>query len=457
MNWIGSLPLLALVAASLPASSATAQSPAPDKVAAVKAALGVPAGALAPGCALGLFRGGKTELLLNDGYADVASARRINSDTQFYAASVSKQFTAAALMQLVVAGKVRLDDDVHRYLPDLPAYPDPLTIRNLLNMTGGVRDSLVLLQLDGIEPVSSATRAQALAEIFQQRDTKFTPGSAYDYTNGGYLMLSEVVEKVSGEKFESYVNSHVLKPLGMTRSFVMLGNRTTDANFARGYVMQDGKVTLTDDYPLFGGSGGLITTVNDLAKWYDDIDSGHKVWTAEITRLLTTPGRFTDGSPVRDHGQGPIYASALLIGPHWFHHTGAAGGFKTLFGYDREQRFGVAMLCNNGAYNPDKVADGVLAALDEGVPAVSEGAPPSSMDGRYGNPNLKAIYSLALTEQGGTVTITDRDGKPGVPQPLVRTGSGQYTGRGYTLAFDDNAKGFILAMPRVTLHFARLP
>ena len=459
MNRIGFLPLLALVAASLPTPSATARTPAdpaPGKAAAVKAALGVPA-TPAPGCALGLFRGGKTELLLNDGYADVASGRRINSDTQFYAASVSKQFTVAALMQLVAAGKVRLDADVHHYLPDLPAYPDPLTIQNLLNMTGGVRDSLVLLQLDGVEPLSSASRAQALTEVFQQQDTKFKPGTAYDYTNGGYLLLSEVVERVSGEKFESYVATHVLKPLGMTRSFVMLGSRTSDANVARGYTMPGGKVTLTDDYPLFGGSGGLITTVNDLAKWYADIDSGHKVWTPEITRMMTTPGRFTDGNPVRDHGQGPVYANALLIGPHWFHHTGAAGGFKTLFGYDREQRFGVALLCNNGDYNPDKVADAVLAALDEGVPRVSEGAPPSSLDGRYSNPNLKAVYALAFTETGGTLTVTDRNGKPGTPQPLEPIGPGQYKGRGYTLSFDDNAKGFTLIIPRVTLHFARLP
>jgi len=457
---IAHLPLVALIAISLMAPAATAATPAEptaEKAAAVKAALAVPATTAAPGCAVGLFRGGKTELQVNDGYADVATGRRIDADTQFYAASVSKQFTVAALMQLVAAGKVRLDADVHLYLPDLPPYPDPLTIQNLLNMTSGVRDSLVLLQLDGIEPLSRATRAQALAEVFQQRDTKFKPGTAYDYTNGGYLLLSEVVERVSGEKFEAYVNAHVLRPLGMTRSFVMLGNRTSDANAARGYTMPGGKPTLTDEFPLFGGSGGLITTINDLAKWYADIDSEHKVWTPEVTRLMTTPGLFTDGSPVRDHGQGPVYGNALLIGPHWFHHTGAAGGFKTLFGYNREQRFGVALLCNNGDYNPDKVADAVLAAYDGNVPRVSEGAPPSSLNGRYGNPNLKAVYTIALTEAGGTLTVTDRTGKPGVPQSLEATGPGQYKGPGYTLSFDDNAMGFTLTIPRVVVHFARLP
>ena len=460
MTRIGYLPLVALIAMSLMAPAATSATPAEptaEKAAAVKAALAVPATSAAPGCAVGLFRGGKTELQVNDGYADVATGRRIDADTQFYAASVSKQFTVAALMQLVVAGKVRLDADVHRYLPDLPSYSDPLTIQNLLNMTSGVRDSLVLLQLDGIEPLSRATRAQALAEVFQQRDTKFKPGTAYDYTNGGYLLLSEVVERVSGEKFEAYVNAHLLKPLGMTRSFVMLGSRTSDANVARGYTMPGGKAVLTDEFPLFGGSGGLITTINDLAKWYADIDHGHKVWTPEVTRLMAMPGRFTDGSPVRDHGQGPVYGNALLIGPHWFHHTGSAGGFKTLFGYNREQRFGVALLCNNGDYNPDKVADAVLAAYDGNVPRVSEGARPSSLNGRYGNPNLKAVYSIALTEAGGTVTVTDRTGKPRAPQLLEATGPGQYKGPGYTLSFDDNAMGFTLTIPRVILHFTRLP
>ncbi|MBW8911702.1 MAG: hypothetical protein JF564_07430, partial [Sphingomonas sp.] len=90
-------------------------------------------------------------------------------------------------------------------------------------------------------------------------------------------------------------------------------------------------------------------------------------------------------------------------------------------------------------------------------PRVSEGAPPSSLDGRYGNPNLKAVYSIALTDAGGTVTVTDRTGKPGTPQSLEVTGSGQYKGPGYTLSFDDNARGFTLTIPRVVLHFTRLP
>lgn len=450
MKGMAFLPLLAFVAGSLPGSGAVAQPPA--RTAAIRAALGVPAGSPAPGCALGLFRKGRPELLLNEGYADVAGRRRINSDTQFYAASVSKQFTVAALMQLVVAGKVRLDADVHSYLPDLPAYPDRLTVQHLLNMTGGIRDSLILLELDGIDPVSSATRAQALAEVFRQKETRFRPGSRYDYTNGGYLLLSEVVERVSGEKFEDYVNAHVLKPLGMTRSFVMLGHRTTDADVAHGYTMPEGNATLTDDYPLFGGSGGLITTVNDLAKWYADIDSGHKIWTPEITRMMTTPGQFSDGSPVRDHGQGPVYADALLIGPHWFHHTGSAAGFKTLFGYNRQMRMGMALLCNNGDYNPDKVADAVLAALGEGVPPVSEGAPPSSLNGLYRNSDLKRAYTLTFTQTGGTLTIAD-----GKPQTLKYIRPGQYAGPSYTLSFDDDAKGFTLTNPRLTMHFAKLP
>ena len=120
-------------------------------------------------------------------------------------------------------------------------------------------------------------------------------------------------------------------------------------------------------------------------------------------------------------------------------------------------RFGAALLCNNGDYNPDKVADAVLAAFDNSVPRVSEGAPPSSLDGRYGSPNLKAVYSIALTDTGGTVTVTDRNGKPGAPQPLEATGPGQYKGRDYTLSFDDNAMGFTLTIPRVVLHFTRLP
>lgn len=442
------LPLAAL--AAWPASAADPAAPAR-----IRAALGVADGAQ-PGCAVGIFRAGKPAELVNAGLADVATGRAIGSDTQFYAASVSKQFTAIALLQQVAAGKVKLDDSVRKYIPELAPYADKVTVQMLLNMTGGVRDSLSLLALEGYDRISAPTRKQALEAVYRQQDAKFEPGTQYDYTNGGYLLLSEIVERAAGQPFETYVNAKVLKPLGMTRSFMLLGGRTTDADVAKGYVAKDGKVTDADEYPLFGGSGGLITTVNDLAKWDRDIDSGHKVWTPQISKWMAEPGKFLNGAPAMRTGRGIAYGNALLIGNHWFHHTGGAVGFKTLYGHLREKRMGVALLCNNGTVDPAPQADKVVAALNEGLPAIGEpSADGSTINGSYRNVNLAGTYWLALKGDVLELVVAQADGGRAPAKTLKRAPDGSFKNEMLTLTPDDDARGFTLEIPRVTLHFSR--
>ncbi len=446
--------LVWLPLAVLLSTPANADPGARDRIA---AALAVGSPTATPGCAVGIFRDGRATELVNAGAADVTTGRPIGSDTQFYAASVSKQFTAIALMQLVAAGKVALTDDIRKYFPELPDYGTVVTVQMLLNMTGGIRDSLALLALEGNLKTSVPSRADALAGVLRQKETNFTPGTAYDYTNGGYLLLSEIIERVSKQPFESYINAHVLKPLGMTRSFMMLGARTTDANATRGYVAAGGKVTLADEYPLFGGSGGLITTVNDLARWDYDIDTGHKIWTAEITRLMTRPGTFTNGAPVVRSGRGIAYGNALIVGPHWFHHTGGAAGFRTLYGRLPEKRIGIALLCNNGAIDPAKKADEVIAALGEGLPAITEpSSDGSALNGRYRNPNLAATYVVDAKDDIINLTIeTAKGGKTG-PLVLKRNDDGAFLGGPFNITPDDDSRGFVLKTSRITLHFNRV-
>jgi CubicO group peptidase (beta-lactamase class C family) len=445
--------LMVLPLAALAASPASAADPAASGR--IRAALGVQDGAQ-PGCAVGIFRNGKPAELVNAGLADIASGRAIGTDTQFYAASVSKQFTAVALLQQVAAGKVKLTDSVRKYIPELAPYADKVTVQMLLNMTGGVRDSLSLMAIEGYDRISTPTRKQALEAVYRQQDAKFEPGTRYDYTNGGYLLLSEIVERAAGQPFETYVNDKVLKPLGMTRSFMMLGSRTADANVAKGYVAKDGKVTDADEYPLFGGSGGLITTVSDLAKWDYDIDTGHKVWTPAITKWMAEPGKFLNGAPALRTGRGIAYGNALLVGDHWFHHTGGAAGFKTLYGHLREKRIGVALLCNNGAVDPAPHADKVIAALNEGLPAI--GAPSadgSALNGGYRNPNLAATYWIEAKDDTIVLTIQRADGSRTPARTLKRGPDGAFKAEPLTLTPDDDARGFTLEIPRVTLHFSR--
>lgn len=450
MARLGLLPLLALIA-----SPAQADPGAADRI---KASLGVPATGM-PGCAVGIFRNGQLVERANAGLADVATGRAIGTDTQFYAASVSKQFTTVALMQLVVAGKVGLDDGIRKYLPELPAYGDKVTVRMLLNHTGGIRESLGLLGLSGYDDISKPTRAQALAITLRQPVTKFEPGTQYDYTNGGFLLASEIVERVAKMPFETYVNQNVLKPLGMTRSFVMLGSRPTDADVAHGYVVAKGKIESADNYPLFGGSGGLITTITDLGKWDQDIDSGHKVWTPALTKLMLTPSKFNNGAPVVRDGRGITYSNALLLGPHWFHHTGGASGFKTLYAHYPDKRIGVAVLCNDGAFNPNVKADGVVAALNEGLPPISEPSiADTAINGSYTAAGVEATYRLAAIDGAIDVTVVPVDGRPASkPMRFTRKDDGGFAGpQGMSITPDDDGKGFQLDVARLPLHFTRV-
>ncbi len=449
MTRLALLPLVAILA-----TPAAADPGATDRM---RAAITNPLGIAGPGCAVGIYRGGKLAETVSTGAADVATGRAIGPNTQFYAASVAKQFTAIAVMQLVAAGKVSLDDDIHKYVPELPPYPNKVTLLMLLNMTSGIRDSLSLLNLEGYTKISEPTRAMGMAAVVRQTETKFVPGTRYDYTNGGYLLLSEVVERVAKQPFESYMNDKVLKPLGMTRSFVMLGNRPTDPDVARGYVVGSGPPTLSDEYPLFGGSGGLVTTITDLAKWDHDIDTGHKVWTPEITKWMTTPGKFNNGAPVVRSGRGIAYGSALMIGPNWYQHSGGASGFKTYYARNPAKRIGIGLLCNNGDYDPGEKADAVIAALNEGLPQVTQpSSNGSAINGRYRTAGLASTYLLAAKDDMMTVSIEQPGGQIRPPVTIKRNDQGEYRTGVMTILPDDDARGFTLTIPRVTLHFDKV-
>lgn len=423
----------------------------------IKAAIADPAGMASPGCAVGVFRNGKLSTAVNSGAADIAAQRPIGTDTQFYAASVSKQFTAIAVIQLAIQGKLNLSDDIRSYLPEMPQYQRPVTVHMLLNHTSGVRDSLALMFLDGYADISAPSRQEALRVTMAQKQTKFEPGTRYDYSNGGYLLLSEIVQRVAKQPFADYVNKNVLKPVGMTRSFIMAGARTKDTNYARGYVVEDGKVDLSDNYPLFGGSGGLMTTINDLAKWDYDIDTGHKVWTPEVLKLMTEPGGFNNGVKVTRTGRGTYYASALMVGPSWFGHSGGASGFKTYYARNQGKRLGVAVLCNRGEVDPAKRADEVVAAIGGGLPAVTEPAvQASALNGRYRSENLDATYVLEVAgDETLNVTVLDPAGKVRRTVALKRAEAGSFKAPGIEITPDDDGRGFMLETGRVSLPFAR--
>ena len=413
--------------------------------------------AVAPGCAVGVFRAGKVEALTAAGYADLEQQRPLDADTLFYAASVSKQFTMLAIAKLVEAGKLGLDDDVRRYLPELPQYQRPITVRMLMLHTSGVRDSLGLLWLAGLGTADSVDKDTALRMVFRQKNANFVPGTEYRYSNGGYLLLAEIVERISGMPFADFAKREVLDPMGMKRSFFLNGSPPELRNAAHGYVKAStGEgYEIRDTYPRFSGSGGLMLSLNELARYEYDIEVGHKVWTPRVREIMLTPGTYTSGEPVvRPAASGGLgYGGGLRIGweqgQYTIQHSGGAEAFRHRVTRLPQRRLGVAVLCNRADWS---VADKMIAAIK-----VVEGdifrrpVEDAQIPGRYYSEELQASYDLGLKGDTLTVRVTPGGGSPaGEPFEFKRGENGTFKLRDMVVTPYEQGTGFTLDTEEVS-------
>jgi CubicO group peptidase (beta-lactamase class C family) len=343
-------------------------------------------GLAAPGCAVGVFRDGQESYVVA-GSADLRSKRPIDPDTLFYAASISKQFTMLAVAQLVLAGKLSMDDDVRKWLPELNYVDRPITVAMLAYHTAGIPNINVLTAAAGFANVADAKRDDARKVISRERRTRFAPGSRFDYSNGGYFLLSEIVSRASGEKFAAYVDRAILEPMGMTRTVVMDDARIPDPVRALGYTQTGGGFAERDNYPLYGGAGGMMISVREFAKYHYDITTGHKVWAPEIARFMTSPGLYADGLEIVRPGIGARYAAGLQVGADWVYHSGTQLGFGNMFAVLPGKKLAIAMLCNRGEVKPLARMDAIVRAIGGGkLPPISSRLPPPSNDPRYTTP-----------------------------------------------------------------------
>jgi CubicO group peptidase (beta-lactamase class C family) len=434
-----------LVFGLLAALALSAQAQAGD-LESIRKIVSDPKGAAAPGCAVAGFRKGVPVVMTAAGSADIAGARPLDSDTLFYAASVSKQFTALSAATLITQGKLGLDDDIRKYLPELPAYEKPVTVAMLMHHTAGVRDSLELIRLAGVDSSAKVNKAAALKLVLAQKATNFTPGSEFLYSNGGYLLLAEIVERVSGKPFADYAADTILKPLGMTRSAFMNDADLKAPNMAHGYVPVGEGFEIRDTYPRFSGSGGLMVSMNDLAKFEYDIAVGHKVWTPAAAKIMTTPGVLTDGKPA---GMMSLaYGGGLMIGPRrgqdFVMHGGGAEAFRNQYARIPSRGLAVAVFCNRGDWDAQARADLVIEAMEGDILTDDP-----KVDGRYGADELGATWQITTTATTLTAVITSSVPGSGSTLTFKRDADG-WTGEGGTkLVFDEDGKGFTVDTGRV--------
>src|SRR4051812_36261090 len=250
-----------------------------------------------PGCGVGLGKDGRTLYTHGYGSANLEYAVPNTDSTVFESGSVAKQFTAAALVLLSQDNKLSLDDDIKKYLPEVPAFGGQrITIRNLLTHTSGLRDQWGLLGIDGRGPGTQVhTPMTTLDLVAHQKMLNFPPGSEYLYSNTGYALAGIIVQRVSGKSLNEFTQERLFRPLGMTHTLWRDDFTTVVPNRATAYSGSAATGFHTDmPFTNMIGNGGILSTMADLMRWNENLDhptiGGPSYVDAMQTRMRLTSG-----------------------------------------------------------------------------------------------------------------------------------------------------------------------
>lgn len=296
-----------------------------------------------PGCALTVIKNGEVLYKRGYGIANLDYDIPISSKTVFNVASMSKQFTAISVALLARQGKVSLDDDIRKYLPEMPRYSGPVTIRQLIYHTSGIREYTHLMQLAGIR-FQDATDDEIYKIIARQKELNFNPGDEYLYSNSGYVLLSRIVQRATGKSLRQFAEENIFKPLGMTITRFHDDTSEVIRNRATGYSSRkDGGFAVESTSFDSVGDGGLLTTLDDLILWNRVFDQSTLAGGQDLIREALTRGTLNNGERI-DYGFGMDIET--YRGVNVFGHGGAFNGFNSDMIRFPDQRFTVICLCN---------------------------------------------------------------------------------------------------------------
>jgi len=430
----------------LAASSAGAQSSVPDSVARAIDGVFSRFTSKTPGCAVGVFQNGSIAFSKGYGLANIEFDAPITPKTPFIMGSVSKQFTAAAIALLVEQGRLSLDDDVRKYVPELHDYGKRVTIDHLVHHTSGIRDFWALVDLAGMRFDDGYSVGDVVALAARQRNLNFDPGAEYAYSNTGYILLGVVVQRVTGKTLRQFEAEQIFTPLGMANSHFHDDHNEPVHGRAAAYSPAAGgawKINIWNNDIV--GQGGLMTTMEDLQKWDENFYTGKVGGPAFLARQLQR-GKLNNDSTL-------AYAFGLEVGSYrglsMVEHSGSTGGYRTDIARFPSAHTSVATMCN--VSNADavglahRVADAVLAAkFTQPVPVAStrsaaqQGSAdvslPSSdataMTGRFHSDELDATYEIL---PAGSAFILKRPRAE--PDTLHAVGKRTLRGGGITLHF----------------------
>ncbi|MDS1139474.1 serine hydrolase domain-containing protein [Pusillimonas sp. SM2304] len=298
------------------------------------------------------------------GAADRQTGRPNDADTIFNIASVSKQFTALAVLLLAHERQVDLDAPLSRYLPQITGELGTPTLRQMLRHTSGLPDYISPL-FDGGREDEVVTVAETMAVILRQPQLEFTPGSRFDYSNTGYFLLGQVVEHVSGQTLADFSRQYIFQPLGMSATTIVDHYPSGIARLARGYEKRDGHVSISESAWEQSGDGQVHTSARDMLRWLRHLDADTPLatpgglHTAGVLTLLTEGNVPVAGKPEVSYHYG---LEAVNLGNEavWAHGGGWAG-YRSFMAYAPKSHRGAAVLCNITDVDVKAVAEGLLA------------------------------------------------------------------------------------------------
>ena len=355
-----------------------AQAPAPPVEKAADAVFSAVTQDHAPGLAVLVRKNGRTLLEKGYGVRDLRGGARIDPQTNFRLASFTKQFTAMAIMLLVHDGKLRYDQALTEVFPDFPAYGKNITLRNLLNHTGGLPDyeDLMDAQEKITGPLWSAEHQiqddEVLALLKKETKGKFAPGSSWSYSNSGYVVLGLVVAKMSGQSYGDFLHARIFAPLHMDRTIVYQKGKNEVTNRAFGHSKEGNVFKETDQSSTSAtlGDGGIYSSLDDLAKW-DDALRNHTLLSAEEMAPALVPAKLANGSftlwpaaPNDDNlhpGKPVSYGFGWFLDPYWgiprMWHTGSTMGFRTVIERFTTDNVTIIILSNRTDLDPEALAE----------------------------------------------------------------------------------------------------
>jgi len=386
-----------------------------------------------PGCAVGADVKGEPVVRAAYGTADLEHDVPITPDTIFEAASVSKQFTAAAVLLLARDGKLSLDDPVRQYIPELPQSAAAVTIRQMLHHTAGLRDWGYLSNLAGSPRGARIhTHAHVVDILSRQRALNFPPGTQWSYSNSGYSLAAILVSRVSGMTFPDYTKARIFEPLGMRDTSWRDDWTRIVKRRAVGYSERQGTFAIDMPFENVYGNSGMLTTISDLLKWNENFAKpivGDAAFVADLQRRA-----------MLNDGRSHEYALGLYVdtyrGVREVDHSGGGLGYYAHLGRYPDQQVSVAVLCNVGSANPTASAKAVAGLFLTGLHIATPPTPSHTLTAAEGT-RLVGLYRSRQPMGMATVVYDQKGLRVQDVAFLIPASATRFvTSDGYTYKFD---------------------